>query len=389
MGEEVGSRRAIHAPVAGMLCPVKFPASKERAVRGDEMFMRRAIELAGRAVFPSPNPRVGAVLVMDGAVVSEGHHEGPGSPHAEAVALAGASDPGGSTLYVNLEPCVHHGRTPPCAPALAEAGVARVVVGIKDPDERVAGRGIDHLLSSGIDVEVGVLAEEAWRLNAPYLHHRLTGRPWISLKLALSLDGRLAAPDRSARWITGPRSRRSVHARRAGVDAVMVGAGTVVSDDPRLTVREAPAPRQPVKVVLDSRGQVGPDAAVFRGGATIVVTSNRVAHEAATAWKEAGAEVVTLKSSPEGIDLFDLARFLGGRAFLEVYCEGGARLATSLLKADLVNRLELHYGPVLIGSGGPGVGDLGVTTMDTAGRWKVIGFDRLDDDVLVVYERTA
>lgn len=358
-------------------------------MRGDEMFMQRAIELAGKAVFPSPNPRVGAVLVRGGTVLSEGHHEGAGSPHAEAVALAGVSDPRGSTLYVNLEPCVHHGRTPPCAPALAEAGVARVVVGTKDPDERVAGRGIDFLLSSGIDVGVGILAEEAWRLNAPYLHHRITGRPWMSLKLALSLDGRLAAPDRSARWITGPRSRRLVHARRAGVDAVMVGAGTVVSDDPRLTVRDAPASRQPVKVVLDSRGQVSPDAAALRGGEAIVVTSERVTHEAATAWKEAGAEVITLASSPEGIDLLDLAGFLGARGFLEVYCEGGARLATSLLKADLVNRLELHYGSVLIGSGGPGIGDLGVTTMETADRWKLIGSDRLDDDVLVVYERTT
>jgi diaminohydroxyphosphoribosylaminopyrimidine deaminase / 5-amino-6-(5-phosphoribosylamino)uracil reductase len=358
-------------------------------VQGDESFMRRAIELAERAGFTSPNPRVGVVLVKQGMIVAEGHHEGAGRPHAEAVALAAALDARGSTAYVNLEPCVHHGRTPPCAPALAEAGVARVVVGTKDPDERVAGRGIDYLQSHGIAVELGVLAEDAWRLNAPYLHHRLTGRPWISLKLALSLDGRLAAPDRSARWITGPRSRRRVHARRARVDAVLVGAGTVVSDNPWLTVRAAPAARQPVKVVLDSRGEVGPGAAVFAGGTTIVGTSDRVTHEAATAWKEAGAEVVTLAGSPEGVDLFDLVRFLGDRGFLEVYCEGGARLATSLLKADLVNRLELHYGPITIGSGGPGIGDLGVTAMTTAGRWKLIGSDRLDDDVLVAYERKA
>ena len=330
-------------------------------MQGDETFMRRAIELARRAVFPSPNPRVGAVLVRDGVVIGEGFHEGAGHPHAEAVALQAALDARGATAYVNLEPCVHHGLTPPCAPALAEAGIERVVVGTRDPDERVAGRGVDYLAARGIAVELGVLEDEAWSLNAPYLHHRLAGRPWISLKLALSLDGRLAAPDRSARWITGPRSRKRVHARRAGVDAVMVGAGTVVTDDPRLTVRDAPAPRQPVKVVLDSRGQVGADAAVFEQGETIVVTSDRVSHEAATAWKEAGAEVAVLASSPEGIDLFDLATFLGARRFLEVYCEGGARLATSLLKADLVNRLELHYGSALIGSGGPGIGDLGVT----------------------------
>ncbi len=357
-------------------------------MRGDDSFMRRAIELAGRAVFPSPNPRVGAVLVRDGEIVGEGYHEGPGHPHAEAVALAAAADPNGATAYVNLEPCVHHGRTPPCAPALVEAGVRRVVIGAKDPDDRVCGRGIGYLLGHGVAVELGVLEDEAWSINAPYLHQRLTGRPWISLKLALSLDGRLAAPDRSARWITGPRSRRTVHARRAAVDAVMVGAGTVVSDDPRLTARDAPAPHQPTKVVLDSRGQIPGGAAVFDSGTTIVVTSDQVAHEAATTWKERGAEVVVLAGSPEGIDLFELARFLGGRGFLEVYCEGGARLATSLLKADLVNRLELHYGPVSIGSGGPGIGDLGVTSMATAGRWKLTNFDHLDDDVLLAYERT-
>ena len=169
-----------------------------------ERYMRRALELARGPAHTSPNPRVGAVIVRDGEVLSEGAHEGAGTRHAEAVALDGV-DASGATVYVNLEPCTHHGRMPPCAPALIEAGVARVVVAIEDPDERVAGAGIAQLRDAGIEVEVGVLADEAEHINAPFLHHRRTGRAYLTVKLGLSIDGRLGAPDGSARWITGPR----------------------------------------------------------------------------------------------------------------------------------------------------------------------------------------
>jgi diaminohydroxyphosphoribosylaminopyrimidine deaminase/5-amino-6-(5-phosphoribosylamino)uracil reductase len=355
--------------------------------------MARALELARRAPFTSPNPRVGAVLVRDGVVLAEGHHEGAGSPHAEVRALAGI-DAAGATLYVNLEPCNHQGRTPPCAPALVRAGVRRVVAAHHDPDPRVDGRGFAHLRAQGVEVVAGVLAEDAARLNAPYLHLRRTGRPLLTLKLALSLDGRLAAPDGSARWITGPETRERVHRRRAEVDAVLVGAGTVLSDDPRLTARQRDSvvvgAHQPTRVVADALGRVPPSARVFAPGADVIVaTTERASYEAQTAWKEAGAEVEVLPERAGGVDLRALLARLGERPMLEVLCEGGAGLATSLLAQDLVDRLELHFGPLLLGTGGPSLGDLGVRTLGDAPRWRAVEVERSGADVILALERGA
>jgi diaminohydroxyphosphoribosylaminopyrimidine deaminase/5-amino-6-(5-phosphoribosylamino)uracil reductase len=356
-------------------------------VRGDdELYMRRAIALARRAPFTAPNPRVGAVVVRRGAVLGEGWHEGPGTPHAEAAAIAGR-DVTGATVYVTLEPCNHHGRTPPCAPGLVAAGVARVVVAHEDPDPRVRGRGLAHLRSRGVEVCVGVLAGEAERVNRAYLHHARFRRPLLTLKLALSLDGRMAASDGSARWITGDPAPRRVPRRRAEVDAVMVGAGTVLADDPQLTAR-AGASRQPGRVIVDGRGRVPPGARVFAPGAEVIVaTTDRCPHDLQTAWKEAGAEVAVLPEAGGGVDLTALLGWLGERPLLELLCEGGPRLATSLLVAELVDRLELHYGPVLLGDGGPSVGDLGVTTMAGARRWRCVEVARRGDDAIVVLER--
>src|SRR5687768_16450232 len=193
--------------------------------------MTRALELASRPPFTSPNPRVGAVVVRDGRVVSEGIHEGAGTPHAEVRALDGV-DAIGATLYVNLEPCTHHGRTPPCAPAVIEAGIARAVIAIEDPDRRVAGKGIEMLRAAGLEVVVGTCAQAAGDLNRAYLHQRATKRPLVTLKLALSLDGKVAAANGSSKWITGAEARARVHARRLECDAVLIGAGTVLADDP-------------------------------------------------------------------------------------------------------------------------------------------------------------
>ena len=353
----------------------------------DERYMSAALDLARRGSFTSPNPRVGAVLVRDGRVIAEGWHRGAGTPHAEAVVLSEA-DARGATLYVTLEPCVHHGHTPPCAPALGDAGVGRVVVAIEDPDPRVGGRGLAHLRQRGVEVVTGVLAAEARAINAPYLHHRTTGRPLVTLKLALSLDGRLTARDGSARWITGASTRRAVHQRRAGVDAVMVGAGTALADDPALTARDVAAPRQPARVVVDAAGRVPARAALFeRAGEVaqvIVATTARAPHEIQTAWKETGAEVVTLPASDGGVDLGALVDDLGRRGMLEVFCEGGAALATSLLREGLADRLELHYGPVVLGDGGLGLGDIGVSSLTAARRWRVLDVWRSEDDDVVV-----
>ncbi len=366
--------------------------SRSEAVRGDREAMARALRLARAAVSTSPNPKVGAVIVRDGAVLGEGYHRGAGQPHAEIEALGAAraagADVRGATMYVNLEPCVHTGRTPPCAPQVAEAGIARVVIAHADPDPRVSGRGIALLRERGVGVTTGVLEDDARLLNLGFLTRVSTGRPLVSLKLAQSLDGRLAAPDGTSRWLTGPQTRALVHARRLEVDAVMVGAGTAVADDPALTVRALPpdhahrnAPvRQPLRVVVDPAGRTPPDARALRGGGIVAATA-RLPHERATAYKEAGAEVLTLPEGPGGVDLAALLAELGRRGLNEVLCEGGARLAASLLRQRLVGRLELHYAPVVLG-GGLAVGPV-ATTLAEAPRWRVVSVQRSGDDFVV------
>jgi diaminohydroxyphosphoribosylaminopyrimidine deaminase/5-amino-6-(5-phosphoribosylamino)uracil reductase len=356
----------------------------------DERFMARALQLALSAPFTSPNPRVGAVVVAAGRIVGEGAHRGRGTPHAEMVALANAGSPPGATVYVTLEPCSHHGRTPPCAPALVRAGVRRVVVALVDPDPRVSGRGIAALRAAGVDVTVGVGARAAALANAPYLHQRSTGRSYLSLKLAQSMDGRTAAADGSSRWITGPGARRRVHERRARADAVMVGAGTVLVDDPQLTARSVGAARQPARVVVDGAGRVPSSARVFASeGRVLVATTESCPHDVQVGWKEAGAEVVTLPPAPEGVALPALLERLGAEGFLEVVCEGGARLATSLLRDDLVDRVELHLGPVLLGGAGGALGDLGVATMGDSARWRTTRVERVGDDVVWELHRSG
>jgi diaminohydroxyphosphoribosylaminopyrimidine deaminase / 5-amino-6-(5-phosphoribosylamino)uracil reductase len=348
-------------------------------------FMARALELAARPVNPSPNPRVGAVLVRDGEIVGEGEHEGAGSAHAEAIALDKIADATGTTLYVTLEPCAHAGKTPPCAPAIVESSVRRVVVAMQDPDERVRGRGIEILKNAGIDVEVGVLEAEAARLNAPYVMHRTHGRSFVTLKLALSIDGRLAAADGSARWITGPGTRRSVHVSRAAVDAVMLGVGSIIADDPELTARDVEVDRPPLKVIVDSSGRTPVDARLFATGEVVIATTRRCPFERQTALKEAGADVWVLAESSEGVDLPELLTELARRDVLHVFCEGGAELATSLLKAQLADRLEIHTGALVLG-GGPSIQDLGVANIDGALRWNLVSSAASGDDVISVYE---
>ena len=350
----------------------------------DERFMRRAIELSRRAAFTSPNPRVGCVVVRDERVLGEAWHEGAGKPHAEPQALEGI-DATGATLYVNLEPCTHQGSRPPCVPTLIDSGVTRVVVATADPDERVAGKGLAALAAAGIEIEVGVLAAEAESVNAAYLHHRRTGLPFVSLKLALSIDGGMAAPDRSSRWISGPEARTHVHRRRQEVDAVMVGAGTVLADDPELTARDVSATRQPTRVVVDGSGRVPADARVFRAeGDVIVVTTDRSAPVTREKWVDAGAEVIVLPASDRGVEVSDLLKELGTRDLVEVMCEGGAELATTLLRDRCVQRLELHYGPLLLGVDAVRLGDLGIATMADASRWNTHEVRAADDGFIAV-----
>ena len=352
----------------------------------DGYFMRRALQIAARPLRTAPNPRVGAIVVRSGRILKEAAHHGAGTPHAEVVALDGI-DAKSATLYVTLEPCVHQGRTPPCVPVVIASGVERVVIAQRDPDARVNGAGVEALRDAGIAVTEGVLAEEARALNRAYLHHRTTGRPFVILKLALSIDGRLGPPNRDARWITGEGARAQVHRRRAEVDAILIGAASVLADDPQLTAREIGATTQPIRIVVDSSGRVSANASIFGPGEVIVATTDRAAHERQTEWKEAGAETIVLPGTETGVDMDALLVELGRRGMTEIYCEGGAELATSLLRTDLVDRLEIHHGPVVLGRGGPEIGELGIVSMDDAARWKTRKVEQVGDDVVIVWEK--
>jgi diaminohydroxyphosphoribosylaminopyrimidine deaminase / 5-amino-6-(5-phosphoribosylamino)uracil reductase len=371
--------------------------------RSDEAWMARAVALAegGRGT-TGPNPMVGAVLVRDGRVVGEGFHLAAGQPHAETLALAAAGPlAAGATCYVTLEPCAHHGRTPPCVDALLAAGVARVVVAVPDPDPRVAGAGLARLAATGVQVTVGAGADAAADQNAAYLTHRRLGRPRITLKAAASLDGKVAAPDGTSQWITGPAARSDAHRLRAEADAVCVGAGTAMADDPRLTVRlDGYAGRQPLRVLVDATGRVGADGRLFDGEApTLVATTATASAAALDAWKAAGAEVLVCPQADRppaaprvarGVDLGHLAGVLGERGVLELLVEGGPRLQASFWAAGLADRLIWYLAPLVIGGdGAPGLlGGDGAATLAAAGRLRLASVDRLGDDLrLVAYPR--
>jgi diaminohydroxyphosphoribosylaminopyrimidine deaminase / 5-amino-6-(5-phosphoribosylamino)uracil reductase len=356
----------------------------------DEGWMARAVGLAeGGRGRTSPNPMVGAVLVRDGRVVGEGFHRAAGRPHAEADALAAAgAAAAGATCYVTLEPCAHHGRTPPCADALVAAGVARVVAAMADPDPRVAGAGLARLRAAGVQVEVGPGAERAAEQNAAYLTHRRLGRPRVTLKAAASLDGKVAAPDGTSQWITGPAARADAHRLRAEADAVLVGAGTALADDPRLTARLPGFDgRQPLRVLADAAGRVGTGGHLFDDEApTLVATTPTAPAAAVDAWKAAGAEVLLCKAAPAGVDLDDLARALGERGVLELLVEGGPRLQASLWAAGLADRLVWYLAPLAIGGDrAPGLlGGAGAATLAGARRLRLTSVDRLGEDLRVV-----
>jgi diaminohydroxyphosphoribosylaminopyrimidine deaminase/5-amino-6-(5-phosphoribosylamino)uracil reductase len=335
--------------------------------RAVEAAMRRALALAAQGPAYGPNPRVGCVLLdRGGRPVAEGFHRGAGTPHAEAAALASARargvDPRGTTAVVTLEPCAHHGRTGPCADALIDAGVAEVHVAVGDPNP-VATGGAARLRAAGIEVTTGVLADEGEELLRPWLHAVRTGRPYVTLKLATSLDGRVAAADGTSRWITGPQARAHAHTVRAQVDAIAVGTGTALTDDPSLTARTIDGglfEHQPLRVVVGRRAV--PDDARLRGpGGTLV-------------------------HLPEH-DLDAVLARLAEREVRHVLVEGGPTLATALLAADAVDELHAYVAPVLLGAGATAVGDLGVTTIGEAARFATHDVTRLGEDVLLVARR--
>jgi diaminohydroxyphosphoribosylaminopyrimidine deaminase/5-amino-6-(5-phosphoribosylamino)uracil reductase len=360
----------------------------------DEHFMRRAIELAerGRITAP-PNPWVGCVIVRDEHIVGEGFHTRPGEPHAEGFALEAAGDRAvGATAYVSLEPCAHHGRTPPCVDGLLAAGVARVVVGVLDPDTRVAGRGVDRLRAAGVAISVGVCEAEAAASLAPYLHQRKTGRAYCLVKAAISLDGRTAAADGSARWITGPAARTDAHTLRSQSQAVVVGAGTALRDLPALTVRhvESASDRQPLRVLLDARGRVPSGGPLFDTTlAPTLVCTTRDADPAARAdWLAAGAEVVDLPPGDgQGVDLHAVLWVLAQHGVLQALVEGGPTLSGAFVRAGLVDRVVVYVGARTLGEAGRSLfAGPGPMTIEQAGRWRLLGARQMADDARLEYE---
>jgi len=322
----------------------------------DHALMARAVALAARGRdTATPNPSVGCVIAKAGRVIGEGWHAKAGEPHAEAMALAACSQsPDGATVYVTLEPCSHHGRTPPCADALAAARVGRVVAALEDPNPRVSGRGLARLREAGVRVETGLLADAARQVHRGFLARMSRGRPWVRLKSAASLDGRIALANGESRWITGEAARRDVHALRARSCAVLTGIGTVLRDDPELTVRHVPCSRQPRRVVVDSRLDLPSSAKILSGEPPLVVTVNE--NRARRAALEAvGAEVVVVPADGAKTDLVAVARLLADRGFNDVMVETGAKLNGSLLRAGVVDEIVLYLAPLLMGDAAQGL----------------------------------
>jgi diaminohydroxyphosphoribosylaminopyrimidine deaminase/5-amino-6-(5-phosphoribosylamino)uracil reductase len=350
----------------------------------DAAFMRRALTLAKKGWGQTaPNPMVGAVVVKDGVAVGEGYHARFGDAHAEVDALRAAGERSrGATVYVSLEPCNHHGKTPPCVDALIAAGVQRVVAATRDPSP-VASGGAERLRAAGVDVTFDVEASAARELNAPFFHAIASDRPWVSVKLALSIDGAIADAGRGPAWLTGKKARREVHRLRAGSDAVGVGLGTVRADNPELTVRDAPPPRvTPARVVFTRHGQL-PLASVLARTATevptiVVAESVDLAH--ARRLKALGVEVTAGTSLDEGL------RALRQRGIRSLLVEGGATITGALLGANLVDRLIIFQAPVLLGAGAlPGFENAPPMAASGARRYPVVRRSELDDDLMTVY----
>ncbi|WP_371808571.1 bifunctional diaminohydroxyphosphoribosylaminopyrimidine deaminase/5-amino-6-(5-phosphoribosylamino)uracil reductase RibD [Ruegeria sp. HKCCD7221] len=360
----------------------------------DKRYMALALSLGQRGQGTCwPNPAVGCVVVRDGRIVGRGWTQPGGRPHAETEALSQAGDAArGATAYVSLEPCSHHGKTPPCAEALIAAGVSRVVSAIEDSDPRVAGQGFAMLRDAGIEVTTGVLADQAARDHAGFFLKTEQGRPFVTLKLASSFDGRIATSSGHSQWITGPKARRVVHAMRARHDAVMVGAGTARADDPSLNVRDLGIGNQPVRVVVSRHLDIPLIGQLARTAAQIPLW---LCHgpspdpERARAWEGLGATLIPCALNDHQIDATDLLQQLGQAGLTRVFCEGGSALAASLLAEDLVDELVGFSAGLTIGAEGlSAIGSLGLETLDTAPRFELLEVRAVGPDVLHRWTRS-
>ncbi len=349
--------------------------------------MREALALARRGGgFTSPNPMVGAVVVADGRIVGRGYHPRVGDPHAEVFALQDAGERvRGATLYVTLEPCAHQGRTPPCTEAIIGAGIRRVVAAMADPDHQVNGRGLHRLQEAGIETCVGVAESEARDLNEAYVKHRTTGIPFVTAKWAMTLDGRIATRSGESQWISGEASRALVHERRAVADAILVGIGTVLRDDPALTARVFAA-RNPRRIVLDSMLRVPLDARVLTqdGTPVIVATTGRASSEARRALEARGVEVLVADGLDGRVDLEALLKEVGRRGVLSLLVEGGGTVHGAFLDAGLVDKVLIFIAPQIVGGPAPGpVGGVGVEALARAWHLSRAAFRQIGEDLVI------
>lgn len=342
----------------------------------DARWMQHALALAETSLYiTAPNPRVGCVIVRDDAVLGQGATQQAGGPHAEVVALRDAvskgHDPRGATVYVTLEPCSHHGRTPPCVDALIDAGVSRVVIALADPNPLVGGQGLARLRDAGIALTLGVCAEDALDQNIGFVSRMTRGLPWVWLKTGVSLDGHSALPGGESQWITGPLARADGHHWRARSCVVLSGIGTVRSDNPLLTVREIDTPRQPIRAVVDTRFEISESARIFDGGKVWVFVC-RIDQAKAERLAQRNVDVVVMPSSAAGIDLPSLMRWLAAHEVNEVHVEAGARLSGALLEAGCVDELLVYMAPMLLGQGRGMAHTPPVASLDAAERFEFI-----------------
>lgn len=364
---------------------------------GKPLFMRRALALARRGSgLTRPNPLVGAVLVKDNHIVGQGWHQVAGGPHAEVMALEQAGDKArGATLYVSLEPCNHFGKTPPCTEAIINAGVACVEVAMRDPNPHVKGGGVERLREAGVEVNFGLLAEQAREVNLAWSHWEVTGKPFVMLKLYLSLDGKIAYADGSARWLSSPISRVQVQRLRRYAAAVIIGADLVLADNPQLTNRSG-CGGQPVRVIIDPGLSVPAGAQAYRplgldekgtSPIALVVTTSKAGYEARRTLELHGVEVVVLENSRGCIDYEALIAMLGKRGIQTVMCEGGAEATAGLLCGGLCNRLLVYRVPVIVGPEGRALFPAnGRTAEPFSSKLKLLWAKKLGLDALSVYE---
>ncbi len=363
------------------------------SISDDQAYMVLALELAEQGRYSAkPNPCVGCVIVKDGQVVGEGWHQKAGEPHAEVHALRAAGDSArGATAYVTLEPCSHHGKTPPCADALIASGISRVVIAMQDPNPFVAGRGVEKLIEAGIDVAVGLLEEQARALNKAFHHKMMTGRPHIMSKVAMSLDGKTAMASGESQWITGSAARQDVHRLRAQSDIVLTGVGTILADNPKLTARDGLGClliKQPRIVILDSKLSTPLDAAVLSGDSNTTVLTCSDDEQATLALRKLGCNVELLAADKNGqVDLQAVHEWLKLQTINSVMIEAGALLNGACLQAGMVDELVVYMAPSALGSDARGAFSMPqVSTLSDRVQLNYVGMEVLGDDLKLTYD---